>query len=112
MKGKKHELQGNNGVQDESDPLTDEETALPVAGTASGTEESFSTLAEQDLTAAVADAGAGPVGDAAADGPHEAQFPGDGEDVFDRPPDPRGESPFHSSVLQRITPRLPLQLRI
>ena len=56
MKGKKHELQGNNGVQDEGDPLTDEESALPSAATASGAEESLSTLAEQELTAAVDDA--------------------------------------------------------
>ena len=54
MKGKKQ--QANPEIQDENDPLAEEELVLPPAGGECACDGGFSTLAEQDLAAVVSEA--------------------------------------------------------
>ena len=54
MKGKKQ--QANSEIQDENDPLAEEELVLPPAGGECACDGGFSTLAEQDLAAVVSEA--------------------------------------------------------
>ena len=53
MKGKKQ--QANPEIQDENDPLAEEELVLPPAGGECACDGGFSTLAEQDLAAVVSE---------------------------------------------------------